>query len=640
MKRTRRIWKWIGIIVVCLLLAVALTALIVTYTGENIYPNRGKKHAMLRLEDVGLGGQYDTPEGLGKLRAVMDYIESEKVPFHVAVISRSMSVQEDGAWQEKGIDDPDPDPLVRAFIRILQEAQRSGGLLGMHGYSHQYGDEARSDYGQNSGIGSEFKVRGASATHESSYAAERITASLAAFAKNGLVPAFWESPHYRNTREQEKVFRSYIGIMYQPDLFSLRSFQDLTAYDSVNRYGQDSLGSVYVPAPYKYVSDEASVDRLLKRADNDDALASMYYHPFLEFPYLEEAIGEDGRTIMKDGLPVYRYRADGPPSHLHRLIPGFRERGYRWKTLFDIIPFSPAHRVTLPVGTVADRIMLGDVTGSGHADVVVREAHRITVIPGNYAWPRNREQEAGQVWLQAELREEEQTLLIDLNGDGKADLLIYDRLSGQVRLAIAADDHYRGLIELGRLPAGLNDLQPMGIPGESPHLLAREGDRLILVRVEAERMTRMETGIAVQDDAALSGGLFGGAGRAGIIVVSPSQPEPILYPYAGEGRFAPPKTLDGIRLLDGDQLLTGDANGDGWDDLIFYASARGIWRVYENDSGGKFLPVDNDYGPWARGQGRIGFMADMDGNGRDDVASYEEEGRLLDLSLSFRGRKP
>jgi hypothetical protein len=633
-------WKWIGITTGCLVLSIASAVSIVTYTGENIYPNKGKKHAMLRLEDVGLGGQYDTLEGLGKLRAVIEYIESERIPFHVAVISRRMSIEEDGTWLERGIDDPNPDPLARSFIRILQDAERSGGLLGMHGYSHQYGDTARSDYGQNSGTGSEFKVSGAPVTKEPSYAAERISASLAAFAMNGLTPAFWESPHYRNTREQEKVFRSHIGLLYQPDLYSLRSFKDLTAYDTVNRYGHDSLGSVYVPAPYKYVSDEASVDRLLERAQQDDALASMYFHPFLDFPYLEEVTGEDGKTVMEDGLPVYRYRQDGPPSHLHRIIPGFRQMGYRWMSLFDIIPYSPAHRVMLPAGTGAQQVMLGDVRGVGHEDVVVREAHRITVIPGRYEWPRNRAQEAGQVWLQAAFRAEDQSLLTDLNEDGRADLLVYDRLSGQVRTAIAGDGHYQALTAIGDLPAGLDAMQPMQVAGEAPYLLAREGKELVLIRVELERLTRMETGISLPEDAVLYSGSFDRVDRAGVVVLSASQPEPILFSYMGDGSFAQPKPLSGIRTEHGDQLLTGDSNGDGWDDLVVYRAKSGVWRVYENDGEGAYLALDNDYGPWASGQGRVGFMADIDGNGRDDIGSYDTDGRALDLSLSFRGMTP
>ncbi|MCD9577569.1 DUF2334 domain-containing protein, partial [Flavobacterium soyae] len=107
------------------------------------------------------GGDYGSLEGLGKLRAVFDYIASERIPFHVAVIPRRFMLGEDGAWTEMGIDDPDPDEVTAQFARLLRDAQESGGVLGMHGYTHQYGETAREDGGQNSGTGNEFKVKDA-----------------------------------------------------------------------------------------------------------------------------------------------------------------------------------------------------------------------------------------------------------------------------------------------------------------------------------------------------------------------------------------------------------------------------------------------------------------------------------------------
>ena len=106
-------------------------------------------------------------------------------------------------------------------------------------------------------------------------------------------------------------------------------------------------------------------------------------------------------------------------------------------SLHDIVPFTPAHRVTLPPGTKLQNVLLGDVTGRGHADVVVRQMHRVLVIPGNYDTPRNRQQEASQVWLRETFAPEDQLLLVDVNGDGKQDLLAYNTETGNVRVALA-----------------------------------------------------------------------------------------------------------------------------------------------------------------------------------------------------------
>ncbi|HYK72983.1 MAG TPA: DUF2334 domain-containing protein, partial [Pseudoneobacillus sp.] len=426
----RRIWKRFSLIAFGLVVGVVALLYLLTYTGENIYPNVNKRHAMIRLEDVGTGGEYNSLEGLGKLRAVLEYIESEHMPFHVAVIPRRMSMGADGVWSERGIDDPNPDQVVRAFVKLLKEAEQRGGVLGMHGYSHQYGDSVKADDSQNSGTGAEFNVDGAPETKENSYAAERITNSLNAFSRVGLQPAFWESPHYKNTREQEKVFRSYVGILYQPDLYSLRSFKDLNVYDTINTYGQDSLGSIYVPAPYSYVTDGKSVDRILSKAAQGNGLASLYFHPFLEFPYLEKELGLDGKQVVNDGLPVYRYKKGVSVSYLHRLIDGFKKEGYRWKSIYDIVPFTPANRVTLPFETEDKKLLLGDVTGHGDSDVVVVEKHRVVDIPGSYGFPRNLPQKASEVWLKETFLPQEQLLLADLNGDGKQDLIVYNKQTG------------------------------------------------------------------------------------------------------------------------------------------------------------------------------------------------------------------
>lgn len=640
MKRKR--WKWAGIIAGGTAAALAATVYALTYTGTNIYPNKDKQHALLRLEDIGPGGEYGTPEALGKLRAVLEYIEVEGIPFQMAVIPRSISLGGDGVWQERGIDDPQPDALTLSLIRLLRQAEDNGGVLGMHGYTHQYGDTVMKGDGQNSGTGYEFKVPGASETKDTGYAAARIESSLAAFKRAGLRPAFWESPHYRDTRAQEKVFRSYVGILYQPDLFSLRSFKDMNVYESRNTYGQDSLGSVYVPAPLSYITDDASVDKLLKKAKEYDGLASLFFHPFLEFPALEPVTGADGQTQMKDGLPVYRYKEDGSPSKLHKLVEGLEREGYRWMSLNEVIPFTPAHRVTLPLGTSADDVLLGDVTGSGHADVVVREAHRISVIPGDYGMPRNRPQAATQVWLKAELPPQERVLLADLNADGRQDLVAYDPGSGKSRVSLAEDGRFAEPVPAGTLPAGLDRLQPIRTQDGRTALLARSDGKLALFAYRDGRFaSSAEQLAALPADAMLHTGRFLSKDRDDALYASVSEDGLVIVPAdAHDSAVGAPIAVKGVSLKKGEQLLIGDTDGDGLDDLISYAAASGVWRVYTNEGGGRFKPTDNAYGPWAAKRGNVGLAADFDGNGKTDIASYDARSRALDLSLSFRNPRP
>lgn len=640
MKRKR--WKWAGIIAGSAAAALAATVYALTCMGTNIYPNKDKQHAMLRLEDIGPGGEYGTPEALGKLRAVLEYIEAEGIPFQMAVIPRSIRLGGDGVWQERGIDDPQPDTLTLSLIRLLRQAEDNGGVLGMHGYTHQYGDTVMKGDGQNSGTGYELKVPGASETKDTGYAASRIESSLAAFKRAGLRPAFWESPHYRDTRAQEKVFRSYVGILYQPDLFSLRSFKDMNVYESRNTYGQDSLGSVYVPAPLSYITDDASVDKLIRKARGYDGLASLFFHPFLEFPALEPVAGADGQTQMKDGLPVYRYKEDGSPSKLHKLVEGLEREGYRWMSLNEVIPFTPAHRVTLPLGTSADDVLLGDVTGSGHADVVVREAHRISVIPDDYGIPRNRPQAAMQVWLKAELPPQERLLLADLNADGRQDLVAYDPGSGKSRISLAENGRFDEPVPAGTLPAGLDRLQPIRTQDGRTALLARSAGKLALFAYRDGRFaSSAEQLAALPADAMLYTGRLLSKDRDDALYASVSEDGLVIVPVdADDSAGGAPIAVKGVFLKKGEQLLIGDTDGDGLDDLISYAAASGVWRVYTNEGGGRFKPTDNAYGPWAAKRGNVGLAADFDGNGKTDIATYDARSRALDLSLSFRNPRP
>ncbi|MFB9326521.1 DUF2334 domain-containing protein [Paenibacillus aurantiacus] len=620
---------------VALLAAVAIAYYAYDRSGTNAYPNSDKHHAMLRLEDIEPGGEYGTKEGLGKLRAVLDELDGLNIPFHMAVIPRSIHLEEDGRWIERGIDDPEPDVLTGQFIRLLQNAQKRGAVLGMHGYTHQYGREARADDNHITGIAREFKVPGADETFEPAYAAERIERSLAAFRQAGLTPAFWESPHYKDTREQEATFRSYMGILYEPDLYSIRTFRDLNVYESLNTYGGVTNGSVYVPAPLGYLTDDASVDRLLDKADGYDGLASFYFHPFLEFKHLEAVKDGQGQPVLRDGLPVYRYRSN-EKTLLHRLTAGLSGQGYRFIRLYDAVPFSPANRYV-----ALDAIgppLIGDVAGDGLADVVTVRKSRIEISEGAFGWPRNQLQHQAATWLTRDYNPDEQLLLTDVNDDGRSELMIYDQATGLLQTAGYAAGGTAYLTPLGKLPAGLTQLQDCadGCPGGGKWIAVRAEDRrVIAISRVGDELAWMDTGATVPVDARVASARLNDDRQDDLLFIPNDRAEPIGIRLTSGGTLAPSASLS-LKLKGDSNVLIADANGDGRDDLIVHDPGAGIWQVYAGQGDGSFRQLDNAFGPWAAGKGIVPIAADFDGNGKEDIAAFDEAKGVMDVALSFQ----
>ncbi len=367
---------------------------IITVEGADNNP----RFMMLRLEDIGPGGYYSTPEGLGKLRAVFDYLHQQHVHYSMAVIPRWINISQDGKRYDRAIDQLDND-YIQAFDRVLREAVEHGGSIGMHGYTHQVGDVYREDGHQASGIGNEFNVVDMPETATTAFAEQRVQEGYRRFRLANLSPHFWEAPHYHTTPEQDKVFRSYFGLFYQPDV-TIDSNPPAAQYINVlnKGFGNTSFGNVYVPTTLSYIPSGKDEKFILNQMGKTERINSFFYHPFLEFSHLVPVVDDWGEQMLKDGIPQYQYAGENK-SVLQRLITQIHLKGYPFYSIHDYVPFTPS--VSLKVGsTKSTLVQIGNVAGRNQDDIVTwdKKTSNLSVIQAQYKGLRNENQPAPQVW--------------------------------------------------------------------------------------------------------------------------------------------------------------------------------------------------------------------------------------------------
>jgi len=284
--------------------------------------------ALLRLEDIGPGGYYEDQEARHKLAAVGEELHRHNVPFHAAVIARFVD-------PVRGIDRPlgaSGAPAAAGLSALLRVWRARGVSLGLHGYTHQYA-------GSISGEGFEFAYPGCSencppddgplaltalAPLARSYAYRRLALAFAEFRAAGLRADWFETPHYAASPVQRRILEACTRIMYEdhPDAPHSRR---VSSRPSASRCGR----TWYVPTPLGYV-DGSFVERDTARIVSEaaryapDELASFFFHPFLEFPYIR---------LTADGRVVYDER-----SPLHTIIAGLKAMGRRFVSIRSIEP--------------------------------------------------------------------------------------------------------------------------------------------------------------------------------------------------------------------------------------------------------------------------------------------------------------
>lgn len=574
----------------CFLVVLALIVFFISrQTNTQVFPisqndatwEGRDKLVVIRLEDVSPGA-FNTRESLDKLEVMADYLYGEGVPFQVSLIPVYI---DPGKNVEISIGDTD-NPQVRDFIKTIKYMRSRGGIIGLHGYTHQKLYEITGD-------GFEFIEKGTIVYAQPSYADERVRQALELMDKAGIPIDYWETPHYTATLEQYQVISKYFGLIYDPNPID-KKFKNTSSWDST---GPDNESTIFVPAPLLNVFGDKDVNRILSQLDKNEPqlLASFFFHPYQEFRSIY-------KMTAKEGYNFYVHETD---SYLHRLISGFKERGYRFVSVYDLVYFLPAQRLSSLSIMDGCNLLTGDADGDGRTDFIAGDpaSGRWMVVRSQIerVLPRNDPQSFAQPeeWLNNWGQGGSKYFATgDYNGDGKKDLLYRDDNSGDIQVALSDGNKF------------IPQRQPWGSFSNSSGTV--------------ETIT----------------GYFNNDNKEDLLFWVPGESTAYVALSSGSG-FSPAAVwLAGWQDIGGSQVLSGDFNGDGKKDLAALDKNSGAMRLALNTNSGFSAAVDenNQLSSFVTGDKWQVLSGDFTGDGIDDILAYDSAKGKWEFLLSGESR--
>jgi hypothetical protein len=541
------------------------------------------KRAFIRLEDFGPAPIY-SGENLQKLQIIADYLYSEGVFYNISLIPRWVEPLIN--WDKSVSDTSDPE--VAAFVDTVKYMAARGGIPGMHGYTHQYGNTR-------SGDGFEFYYPtctsncppddSAEASREykaftESYVYGRLFEGFSTFtALRSDVDWSFSPPHYSLSLNQRPLVEAWAGIIFE-DIPGDRRKKTISIFDTDNAFYR---GVVYIPTPLGYVSGshpQQDVDRICAELDNysGEDIAAFFYHLFLEFKFIQ---------ITPTG---YTYDDN---SYLKQLVRCFKAKGFTFARLDEMLTFSPSYRQTGLFPGNENVFFSGEVSGNGKDELIVWQPATGTwyfIISNLYflPWRQNPPFSIVKALDNWAVGTSWQPLCGDYNGDGRCGVAVWDSSKGDWYVALSI---------------GLN-LVPKPGPGGDDRWLTNWG-----VGSQWKAFT----------------GDFNGDGRDDLLTWDPT---------TGTWQVA---LCDGTKFVPAGTWLkpwargsywsavVGDFNGDGKDDIAVWIPASGQWQVALSD-GTRFVPAQgffNNYiwtaHAWAVGSTWKPFADDFNGDGLCDL---------------------
>lgn len=275
---------------------------------ENKYEAKLETPGFIRLEDLAATNTAYDNELFERLRIMGDYLNEKAVPFHLAWVPRYIV-------PESNVDE-DPSKKNSIYfadlVYSLDYLSDRGGVVGLHGYTHQNGKEnslAGTEFGGRSGNIAKFKERIEAAKNVAKYLDINI--------------GFFEAPHYAINLEENKELEKDFDYIYHNFINENRKMVN-TKKPFKSTFNNKTY---YIDTPLDYAKN-GNVDEMLGKINKlpQDTIASLFYHPVYEYGFIKLKGSEDG-------YPEYTYSDD---ANLKRIVTALEARGYKMIKVTDI----------------------------------------------------------------------------------------------------------------------------------------------------------------------------------------------------------------------------------------------------------------------------------------------------------------
>lgn len=540
-------------------------------------------------------GAVDEAEPLKKVKVIADYLYSKNVKFHINLIPEYVNPEH--PEQDITILDTSSS-YIQELINTLNYMENKGGVIGIEGVTHQYDNGITAEW-------AEFHTNILASDDPENppddilYDTDKMELAASIINLTELEMSYWLEPWYSAFPpffKQEEVFPRYISLLYQYD--SLNSSipnedQRKVMYHDVD-YGT-GRGVVYLNEPLYYIepwlppdhNTVLTVPYILYNAQNygPNDIAAFYYHFYLEFSYM--ILDGSGNWIYDPAQvsPLHEVIEEGITDTTGTFYPGLLVQGYKFETVKKLVPFMPAQRLNTYLTSI-QKVFSGDFNGDGKADLVVWDmvngSWTVYLSNINYAAPRNsspNEFVLSGIWLTDWGAGVSIVPFVgDVNGDGKDDLIVYSPDTGTWRVALS------------------------------------NGNEFISQGIWLNNWARKTT----QSDWRVMIGDFNGDGKCDILATDAISVQVALSTGAAFVAQWPWlfNQKSGI-------VFAGDFNGDGKDDIVIWDSAMGNWYVALS-TGTSFI---QELEPWLSNWALTSdiwkpLIGDVNGDGKDDLIVY------------------